>query len=847
MLRASLRSLLAHKLRLALSAVAVVLGVAFVAGSLVFTSTLSRTFTDLFENIAADVTVTRATSFDQTVVTSSTAGPETGVPEAVLDDVRAVDGVATAVGDVQTDGVFVVDAQGDAVGGTGAPGLGINWDETPGVTVTTLTEGRGPQGPGEIAVDTQTADRADLAVGDRVRLITPAGPREEQLVGVFRFGESGGLAGASLVAFDTATAQSLTGAEGFYSSISVDAEDGVGEEELRDAVAAALPDGFEAKTATEITDEGADALEQSLSFINVFLLVFAGIALFVGSFIILNTFSMIVAQRTRELALLRAVGASRAQVTRSVLVEALAVGLLGAVLGLGVGVGLAALLRWVFGRVGLQLDGDLVVEPSTVVWSFVVGVGVTLLAAYVPARRAARVPPVAAMRDDVAMPERSLRVRLVVGGVLAALGAAALLGGLATDDGSTAAQLVGAGALLLVVGAIALSPVLSRPALRVLGGWYPRAFGAVGRIATENARRNPRRTAATASALMIGLALVASMSVLGASANASVDRLVDEAFGADYVVSNAVATPFSAELAASAREVEGVEAVYEQRFGQAQVDGGTIGLTGIDPGAIGTALTTEFVAGSAAGLEEGGVLLDEGTAESRGLGVGDVVALTPPYGDGRDLEVLGVFTENAGLGEFTVSLSTFDALGYSRQDNFVYVLAEPGADPAAVRAGLDAVVADYPVVDLADQTEFKEDQRAQIDQLLTIIYALLALAVVIAVLGIVNTLALSVIERTREIGLLRAVGMSRRQLRRMVRLESVVIALYGAALGIVLGLVFGISLQRALAGQGIEVLSVPVVTLLLFLVVAAVVGVLAAVWPARRAAKLDVLQAITTT
>ena len=846
MLKTALKGLLAHKLRLLLSAVAVVLGVAFLSGSLIFTDTLSKTFTEVVEGTSADVTVQRETAFDQSVVTAAAAGAANAVPASVLEEVRDVEGVAAAEGDVLVQGVYVVDEDGDAIGGTGAPGLGTIWSESPDLTSSTMEEGSPPEGPGQVALDTATAEKGGFSVGDTARVLTPEGATEAEVVGIFSFGESGSLAGASLTVFDTATAQSLLGLEDAFSSVVVAAEEGVSEEELRGRIAEVLPEGYEALTRSEVVDQGVAEIESALSFINIFLLVFAGIALFVGSFIILNTFSMIVAQRSRELALLRAIGASRRQVTWSVLVEAFVVGLVGAVLGLGVGVGLASLLRWVFGRVGLELEAGLVLQTSTVVWSVVVGVVVTLVASYLPARRASRVPPVAAMRDDTAMPERSLRVRAVVGTVLAAAGALSLGGGLATDDGSTAASLVGLGALLLILGAITLSPVLARPALALLAGWYPRAFGAVGRLAQENSRRNPRRTSATASALMVGLALVATMSVLGASMKASIDALVDRALGADFVVANAVGTPFSTEVAQQVREVEGVETVAAQRFAAAQVDGSDVWLSGIDPQAFDEALTATWVEGSADGVREGGVVLDEPTAEARGVGVGDTLALTFPYGGTRELTVAGVYERNDALGPYALSLDTFSDVGFADLDNYLYVVIEDGTQAGAVAERVEAVTGQYPIVSLQDQTEFKEDITGQVNQLLTIVYGLLALAVIIAVLGIVNTLALSVIGRTREIGLLRAVGMARRQLRRMIRLESVVIALYGAVLGLVLGLVFGVALQRALAGQGIEELRVPVVQLLVFLVLAALVGVLAAVWPARRAARLDVLRAITT-
>jgi len=847
-LRAVVRSLLAHKLRLVLSGVAVVLGVAFVAGSLVFTDTLGRTFDDLFASISADVTVTKKTSYDTGLFTSAAPGTEQGVPTSLLPRIRRVDGVADAIGDVQTQGVYLVGRDGKAVGGQGAPGIGINFSTAnPELSSLTLEQGHRPHGPDQVAVDTKTAGKADLTVGQRRRVLTPSGARTVRVVGIFKFGKTGGLAGASLVAFDTASAQRLLGASDRFSSISIEAADGVSADTLKRRVLAAIPGAYEAKTKQQLTKESSDDLQQGLRFFDVFLLVFAGIALVVGSFLILNTFSMLVAQRSRELALLRALGASRRQVRRSVLAEAVVVGVLGSTAGLALGFGLAALLRALFGSFGLELDGPLVFSVRTVVWSYAVGVVVTTVAAYLPARRASRVPPVAAMRDDVALPERSLRIRAALGTLLVLGGAAALgLGAAGAGSGSQSASLVGAGAALLLFGAVALSPVLSRPVLAVLAGWLPRVFGTVGRLAHENARRNPRRTAATASALMIGLALVTSMSVLGASTTASIDKLLDRVLGADFVIANQVQGPFSPKVAQQARQVPGVASVAEQRFGQAKVGSSTVFLSAIDPAFVSQAIKLDFVAGSAQGLRGHGLLVDSSVADAKHWRLGDTVTVTFPFGGTEHLRIGGIYKPNQAMGTYNISLRTFERAGFAEQDNFLYVTARDGAHLAQVKAGLKKVTAAYPIVALKDQTEFKDQQKSQVQQFLFLVYALLVLSVLIAVLGIVNTLALSVIERTHEIGLLRAVGMARRQLRRMIRLESVVIAVYGALLGAVLGLAFGVTLQHALAGQGIEVLRVPAVQLVVFLVLAALAGVLAALWPARRAARLDVLRAITT-
>jgi putative ABC transport system permease protein len=842
MRRATLRSLLAHKLRLALSAVAIVLGVAFVAGTMIFTATLDRTFTALFESTASDVGVTAAAGFDAGAEGPAGSRP---VPAALVDQVRAVDGVAAAEGLVQAEGVYVLTPQGEVLDTGGAPGIGAGWIAEPALALGDLTDGRAPERAGEVALDSGTAEEAGYAVGDRVTLLTP-GPRvDATVVGVFTFGEDGGLAGASLTAFDVATAQQLTGLGDGFTGIRVDAAEGVGHAALRDRVAAVVGDGYDVQTAQQQADEQSAALEEGLSFITVLLTAFAVIALFVGSFIILNTFSMLVAQRTRELALLRALGASRGQVTRSVLVEAAVLGVVGATLGLAGGFGIATGLRALFGSFGLTLDGDLVLSAGTVGWSYAVGVGVTVVAAWVPARRAARTPPVAAMREDHVAVERSLRRRAAVGLVLAAVAAGALTGSVVAEDGDAPA-LVGAGALALVLGAVALSPVLARPFARLLGAPLPRLAGTAGRLARDNAQRNPRRTAATASALMVGLTLVTGFGILGASANASVDALVDGALRADYVVSTAVGQPFTPEVAERLRQLDEVDAVLQERFTQVQLDGQATFAAAVDAATLDRGLTLEYRSGGSAGLAGRGVLVDEPTAQARGWEVGDTVAAVSAGGQTAELTVGGVFAANQAVGSVVLSLETDAALGGQALDRYVYVVLADGTDAAAARAAVEGVVDAYPVVSLKDRDEFAGEQKAQVDQVLLLINALLVLSVVIAVLGIVNTLAMSVLERTREIGLLRAVGMGRRQLRRTVRLEAVLISVYGSVLGVALGLVLGTALTRSLADQGIGELVVPGARVAGFLLLGALIGVVAAAWPARRAARMPVLDAVAT-
>ncbi|QWC84085.1 ABC transporter permease [Nocardioidaceae bacterium] len=846
MRRATWRSLLARKARLLLSTFAIVLGVAFVAGSLIFTDTLERSFTAVFSATVGDVVVSPegGTSAEGSP-TARTVGAD------LVEELAEVDGAAGAEGHVDAVGVFVVDREGEAVGGFGPPGLGTNYTSGPaadGQTGLTLVAGRAPSGDDELALDERAAEVAGYEIGDEVPVVTasPQTPRlTGELVGLLGFPDGGSTNGATIVALDTPTAQQVfLGGQDAFNSIWVTAADGVSQAELASSVREVLPSGVLARTGEVAADEDASDLLTAISFITTFLLVFAGIALLVGSFLIVNTFSMLVAQRARELALLRALGASRGQVTRSVLTEAVILGVLGSTLGLALGLGLAFALRALFGQFGLDLSGQpLVFSATTVVAAYAVGVLVTLVAAYLPARRAGRTAPVAVMREGTGGSERGLGRRAVLGVVAAVAGVAALVTGLVAPVPGLI-WWIGLGALSALLGVAAASPVLGRPVLAASGALSTRLFGAPGRLAAQNAQRNPRRTAATASALMIGLALVTTLATAGASAKGSVDQVIEESFAGDAVISNITNQPFSPEIARQARELPQVEEVTALQFVFAREGESRVGVIGADVDGLVEAVSLEVVEGSAQDLDAGTMLLAVDQARSDGVGIGDELTYETPEGD-RSWRVVGLFERNPLLGfPRVVSLGTLVDSGWQRTDSLVVVTRAVGAPQRAMLRGLEDIVADQPTVTVKDQAGFAEEQRGPIDQLLLLVYALLGLALVIAALGVVNTLALAVVERTREVGLLRAVGLSRRQLRGMVALESMAIALLGAVLGVALGLLFGVALMRSLRDQGLEVVTVPVGQLVLFVVVALVVGLLASVLPARRAARMDVLEAI---
>ncbi|MGH3367354.1 MAG: ABC transporter permease [Nocardioidaceae bacterium] len=845
MVRAAWKSLLARKLRLAMSGFAIVLGVAFVSGSFIFTDTLDKSFDSIFAGSVGDVVVRPAGAGGDETETTLT------IPSSVVDTASSVDGAARADGNVTAFGVFVVGADGKVIGAQGAPGLGLNYNDAPAahdLQGLTVGKGRAPARTGQVALDSSTAEKAGYHIGDQVQIVTSgAQPAlRAELVGLADFG-GGSLAGASLTIFDTETSQDLfQRGRNAYTDIWVTAKDGVSQQQLRDQVASVLPPRYEAVTGDAAAAESASDVTEALSFITTFLLVFAAIALVVGSFLIVNTFSILVAQRSQELALFRALGAGRRQVTRSVLFEATVIGVVGSTLGVVLGAGLAIGLKALFATFGLDItEAGLVFSARTVLVAYVVGIVITLIAAYLPARRASRIPPMAALRDDVAMPEASLHRRVVIGVGMIVVGLAASSVEFLTDV-TGGMWALGTGVLLVLLGTALISPVVGRPVVSAVGLTYRRMFGTVGRLAEQNSIRNPRRTAATASALMIGLALVSAMSVLGSSAKASVDRTIEQNFAADFVISNAIGVPFSPKVSDQVENVPGVRSVARFRHAPGTVEGSRAAVGAADPGVFVDAMEVSMVQGSARDLGGRTVLVEQQRAEDAGLSVGEAVSVTLPKGT-RDYRVVGTYESTPALWTgYVMSLDALAAAGVKPGDSYAYVTTEPGAPSAQVRTAIEDEIADLPTVSLKDQSEFAAEQRAPIDQMLMLIYALLGLAVVIAVLGIVNTLALSVIERTREVGLLRAVGMSRRQLRRMVRLESIVIAVLGSTLGVVLGVAFGLALLSQLADEGLDVVDVPGAQLAAFVVVSGLVGVLAAVWPARRAARLDVLRAITT-
>ncbi len=835
------KGLRAHKLRLALTALAIVLGVTFISGTFVLTDTLHNTFTTLFGQVYQNV------SFEirgQAELGTQAAGnaERNPVPQSILAAVRHIPGIAYADGSVGGYAQFVA-PNGKAIVTGGAPTLGLSFDPDRQLSSLRLVEGGAPTNADDVVMDQGTATKYHFVVGDRVRVLLAGPPQTFTLTGIVTFGTADNLAGATLAAFYLPTAQILFNEAGHYDSINVLAKPGANKTSLERAIAGVLPRGVEVVTGQTVANEQASAINGDLSFFSTALLVFAFISLFVGGFTIFNTFSITVGQRTRELALLRIVGASRRQIFRSVLGEAVLVGLASSLLGLGLGVlaavGLEALLR----GFGITLpSGALVFEARTVVVAIVVGVGVTVVSAVSPARRAVRIPPVAALvvyRQDN---DESLRRRVVAGGIVAIGGVALLLVGLTLPQ----IAVVGLGALGVFIGTGMLAPIVARPMSSAIGRPLARALGISGKLGRENSMRSPRRTAQTSSALMVGLALVATIAVFGASLSKSATSSIDNAISAGYIVTSSGSGgsgEFSNSVAAAASGVPGVKAVSIVYSDQFEFRGALSYLTAVSPVHLADTIILDLTAGQGApALAAGQLLIDTTTANTKHLSVGSIVRVKFPETGFSTLRVGGVFKANSLLGSFVIS----DALFRSNFNNPlpVAVLVSTARGTSNIGTALGRGLRAYPNLKIQTRAQFVSSQKAQVNQLLGLVYALLALAVIIALVGIVNTLLLSVFERTHEIGLLRAVGMKRRQVRAMIRSESVIIASFGAIVGVIIGTGLGIALVASLRNQGLSDTVIPYSSLVVFLVLSALLGLAAASWPARRAAKLDVLAAI---
>jgi putative ABC transport system permease protein len=839
MFRTALRNVLAHKARLLMTVLAVMLGVAFVSGTLVFTNTISNAFQNSsakgFDQV--DVAVQAKSQDDK----GDTVGKTPELTQAMLDTSAKVPGAASATG-VVNGFTAIADKKGKLIGGGFQSEGGNYWGDKDARYP--LKSGAAPHGSGEVAIDSETAKRAGYKVGDTVRISVDGPVLTPRITGIFTTDDGNVAAGGSLALFDTATAQKLFGKAGTYDEIDVKAAAGTSQAALKSALDSALPKGqTETTTAKQLADDQAKTIASSMSGLKSGLLVFAGIALFVGTFIIANTFTMLVAQRTKELALLRAVGASRRQVTRSVLLEAFVVGAVAAVAGLVAGIGIGAGLRALMGTIGATVpDGPLIITSGTVLSALAVGILITMLAAWLPGRRAAKIPPVAAMSSlYAAATTKSLVLRNTLGALFSGAGIAVVIAA-TSMSGSDGQAPMGIGAVLLIIGVFILTPLLSRPLIAAAAPVL-RIFGISGKLARQNSVRNPRRTAATASALMIGLTLITGMTVMAGSLQQAIDKMASSAISADYIVSMANGNQLSPDVDKTLTTTSGVTASSPLRNAASRIDGQSEFLTGVNGSAIGKLTDLKVDSGTfkVAGTQ---VVVDDDTAKSHGWKAGST--FTTHYEDGKaqQLTVSAVYEGNALIRGIMLDNATLSPHQTDPADMQILVKTADGAS-SSTKDKLEKALGSNPAVKVQDKKDLSNSIAQVFTLILNMVYGLLAMAVIVAVLGVINTLAMSVFERSQEIGMLRAIGLDRKGIKRMVRLESLVISLFGGVLGIGLGVFFGWAAGELIGSKmATYALVIPWARMALFLLLAGTVGVLAALWPARRAAKLNMLSAI---
>ncbi|HMB18282.1 MAG TPA: FtsX-like permease family protein [Gaiellaceae bacterium] len=849
MVRFALKGLLGRKLRTALTAIAIVLGVAMVAGTFMLTDSIDQAFDTIFTDSrkGSDAVVTGKSAFD---VSEGSGTNAPTLSESVVPEIQKLPEVAAAEGSVNGEAQLIGD-DGKAIVYGGAPNLGFSVSgKNSRFEVLTLVEGSWPKN-GEVVIDKATANKEDFKIGRRVGVQAEGASQKLRISGFVRFGSVSTIGGATLAGFNLPTAQELFGKRGRLDEISVAAKPDVSDTELVQALRDVLPPTAQVKTATQQAHDDAEETNSFISFLRGFLLAFGGIALFVGSFVIANSLSITIAQRTREFATVRTIGGSRRQILTSIMLEALVVGILASLVGLAVGVGLAKGLFWLFDAVGFTLpNSGLVLRPTAVVIALAAGILVTLVASLRPAFRATRVPPIAAVREGATLPQsRFARFRVPASILLTLLGFAALIWGLFGPGLSTTALLLwmGLGALLIFLGVALLSERLVKP-LAALLGWPATKIGGVsGTLARDNAQRNPQRTASTAAALMIGLALVTLVSVLAAGIVSTFRDAVDELWKqADYAVTaQNNFSPLPVSVGQAAAKAPGIDAVGNVRAGQARAFGSTFDATAVDP-PTSRIFSIDWKEGSnelLANLGDNGSFVTESYADDHNLKVGSPIRMTFANGDTKQFVVRGIFKPPTGgspFGPVTISAQTWDRFNEQPRNLFSFVIMK-GGQTDANKATLEKTLSAFPNAKVQTREEFIDNQISALSSILNILYVLLALSVIVSLFGIVNTLVLTVFERTREIGMLRAIGMTRRQVRRMIRHESVITALIGGTLGIVLGIILGALL---VARVDFIAFTLPIAQLIVFAIAAIIVGILAAIFPARRAARLNVLQAL---
>jgi putative ABC transport system permease protein len=857
MRRVTLRSLWEHKRRLLSTVLAVVLGVAFMSGTFIMSTTLDQSFDDLFSKVVKDVDVLVQ---GKVVFTDLIDGDQhANLPEATAAAVARVRGVAVAYPRVTTEGALslsrVLDSKGKPIGGASGATILENWIDADSVNPYRLTGGRGPKADDEVVLNVGAAEEGHLALGDRVTVITGDGPVRCKLVGTFALGAAKSAGGATTAGFTLAQSQRLAGLDGQIQSVFVKGDGSASQQELADRIAPVLKKPAEAITGDEAIAQLSKDTQTNFRFLKMALTIFGAIALLVGTFVISNTFSILVAQRTKELALLRALGASRAQVLGSVLLEATVVGAVAAVLGLGGGLLMAKGVMAGLSASGAQLPNSaLVVAPDTILLSLAIGITVTLLASVLPAVRATRVPPLAALRD-IAIDRSNLSKGRIVAGLVALVVGAINLSAAWTADGDTAAlPRVGLGAGLGVLGFLVIGPVVAGRSIRLLGLPLPRYKGVTGRLSTENAARSPKRTSATASAVVIGVALVVFITVFAASATRSVSSQVARGVSADFIIATkqqglAFTPGMPRSVAPTVRDTPGVDIVAALGFGTIQLtypDGksGSHIANSIDPGAVNTVFHPIMSTGELADLTDSGIILDKFIVKQHHLHLGDLITVTGPGGATKKLRLQAMSDDRALLRTLALTTRTFESVNPNVVDIQVGGTIKQGADLDTVIKAMSARLKDVPSVEVLDRDGFVGSLVKQITSYITLVYGLLVLSVITALVGIANTLSLSINERIRELGLLRAIGMDRAGVRSLVRWEALLISTLGAVVGVMLGMVLSVALVKALKGFGLATFAFPTVGLLIVIVITIALGTLASVRPARRAAGLSILDAI---